>query len=120
MGDEDRNEYLSVLTETPEEGYWVPSEKMKLWCTAALAYSKDGMEEYCRRQEEKFISPDHPTFWMLDRAYAYSYPLIIQEEKTEFVSDISTYSSGIESVNVYLTYYDYNTYYHNKDFINEA
>ena len=119
MGDEDRNEYLSVMSKTVEEGYWVPSERLKLWCTAALAYSREGMEEYCARQERKFISPDHPTFWMLDRGYAYSYPLIIQEAKTAFVSDINNYSSDIEEENVYLTYYDPNNYYHNKDFVNE-
>lgn len=119
MGDDDKNAYLSVMTETVDEGYWVPSEKLKLWCTAALAYSREGMEEYCSIQERKFISPDHPTFWMLDRGYAYSYPLIIQESKMAFISDISPYASDVEDVNVYLTHYDYNNYYHNKDFINE-
>ena len=119
IGDDDRNDYLSVMTETVEDGYWVPSEQMKLWCTAALAYSREGMEEYCEIQERKFISPDHPTFWMLDRSYAYSYPLIIQERKTELVSDIANYSDSVEDINVYLTYYDYNNYYHNSDFTNE-
>lgn len=120
ISEEDRNAYLDVMTETVEDGYWVPSEQMKLWCTAALAYSREGMEEYCGIQEEKFISPDHPTFWMLDRAYAYSYPLMMQESKVKFSSDIVGRSeNGIEDVNVYLTYYDYNNYYHDTDFVNE-
>ena len=76
----------------------------------------DLFKRYCREQEKKFISPDHPTFWFTERSYAYSFPLIIQEKKTELNSDINEYGKGIEEINVYLTYYNYSDYYHPKDF----
>jgi len=119
LSDEDRNSHLDSMTKTVEEGHWVPFEQLRLWCASALIYSREGMEEYCEWQERKFIGPDHPTFWITDKCYAYSYPLIIQECKQEFKSDIIDYSSDIENINVYLTYYDYNNYYHSRDFENE-
>jgi GR25 family glycosyltransferase involved in LPS biosynthesis len=110
--DSEEQAYSTLLTQNIEDGRWISSDEgLRLWCTAALIYSRHGMEEYCRVQEAKFQSPDHPTFWM-GNSYSYSYPLIMQEKKTVFTSDIINYSSDIEEVNVYLKYYDYNNYYH--------
>ena len=114
--DEVKQMYIDALSTSPDEGKWLECTKIKLWCTAALIYSREGMERYCREQEQKFISPDHPTFWFTERSYAYSFPLIIQENKIELNSDINEYGSGVEDVNVYLTYYNYSDYYHPKDF----
>lgn len=114
--DLDAERYLSVLTPNIEDARWECSDNgFRLFCTAALIYSRSGMEQYCYEQEAKFQSPDHPTFWMND-SYSYTYPLIMQEKKSVFTSDILNYSIDIEENNVYLRYYDYNNYYH---FINE-
>lgn len=115
-GEMDAQPYLNALTPNIEDARWESSDNgFRLFCTAALIYSKQGMEEYCLTQEAKFQSPDHPTFYMSD-SYSYTYPLIMQEKKSVFTSDILNYSIDIEENNVYLKYYDYNNYYH---FINE-
>ncbi len=114
--DLDETRYLNVLTQNIEEARWESCDNgFRLYCTAALIYSRSGMEEYCAAQESKFQSPDHPTFWM-ENSYAYTYPLIMQEKKSVLTSDILNYSNDIEDINVYLRYYDYNNYYH---FIND-
>lgn len=111
-GEEDQQRYVSRLTQNIEEGKWISSEEgFRLYCTSALIYSRKGMEKYCEIQEKLFQSPDHPTFWM-ENSYSYSYPLIMQEKKSIFVSDILPGAGDVESYNVYLTYYDYNNYYH--------
>lgn len=104
--------YLERLTPNIEDARWeISDEGFRLFCTAALVYSKKGMEEYCRVQEEKFQSPDHPTFNM-NNSYSYTYPLIIQEKKSIFKSDILPNALDVEDYNIYLKYYDYNNYYH--------
>ncbi len=110
--EEDQERYTTLLTPNIEEARWISSEEgFRLWCTSALIYSREGMRKYCEEQERLFQSPDHPTFWM-DNSYSYSYPLIMQEKKSVFTSDIVYYSQDIEDVNIYLKYYDYNNYYH--------
>ena len=111
---EEKERCLSFLTPNVDEGYWINTEEgFRVFCTAALIYSREGMQEYCQIQENFFQSPDHPTFWM-NNSYVYSYPLIMQEKKTVFHSDIidNEVSLDIEDVNIYLNYYDYNNYYH--------
>lgn len=111
---EDKARYVSFLTPNVDDGYWISTDNdFRLYCTAALIYSREGMREYCEIQENFFQSPDHPTFWM-GNSYSYSYPLIMQEKKSIFQSDIiGSYGTlDIEDINVYLTYYDYNNYYH--------
>lgn len=110
--EKEEQEYLKFLTPNIEDAKWVSSDEgFRLYCTAALIYSRNGMEEYCKAQESLFQSPDHPTFWM-GNSYSYSYPLIMQEKKSIFTSDILYGAADVESYNIYLRYYDYNNYYH--------
>jgi GR25 family glycosyltransferase involved in LPS biosynthesis len=108
----EENIYLERLAPNIEEGKWESCDNgFRLFCTAALIYSRNGMQEYCSVQENKFQSPDHPTFWM-ENSYAYTYPLIMQEKKSIFNSDILSNAEDVEDYNIYLKYYDYNNYYH--------
>lgn len=110
--EEQESRYLTRLTQNINDGKWVSSDEgFRLYCTAALIYSKTGMERYCSMQEKLFQSPDHPTFWM-ENSFSYSYPLVMQEKKSVFKSDILNNAVDIEKNNIYLKYYNYENYYH--------
>ena len=82
--EEQESRYLTRLTQNINDGKWVSSDEgFRLYCTAALIYSKTGMERYCSMQEKLFQSPDHPTFWM-ENSFSYSYPLVHAGEKKCF------------------------------------
>ncbi len=110
------SDWLSVLSDDINSAKWLPHKNFKLWATAALIYSKNGMEEIVSEQERIFSGPDTPTFYAEKDCYFYTYPLVIQEDKDTLQGDIVKYAKGASSTNIYERKIDRNDYYKITDF----
>lgn len=110
------NDWLSILSNDVDSAKWLPHKDFRLWATAALFYSKSGMEEIVREQEKLFSGADTPTFFAEKNCYFYTYPIVVQENKDVMLSDIAKYSDGASLTNVYERKIDRNDYYKIADF----
>ena len=111
-------DWQSILVENIEDASWHSHSKYRLWATAALMYSRHGMEVITKEQERIFSGADTPTFFAEKDCYFYTHPLVIQENKDALKSDIAIYVQGASSTNVYESKIDKNNFYKLTDFKN--
>ena len=110
------NDWLNVLSDTPENATWHNIGLFRLWAAASLFYSKHGMEVITKEQERIFSGSDIPTFYAEKNCYFYTYPLVIQENKDILSSDITKYVKGASSTNIYERKIDRDKFYKITDF----
>ena len=103
VSEDDYNEKLSLLSPNVENAKWVEFGKIRMWATACLIYSRRGMEEVVKGQEEFFAVVDWRTGTIVDDAYFYSYPIVRQEDTHSLKSEINTHAIS-DSSNLYLKF----------------
>lgn len=114
-----RETYEALLSESPLDAKWVSMHKFPVWDTAALGYSRKGMQKYIEVQENKMRFADLPTATVLrSDSYIYSYPLFIQEDKNTLNSIINPRLVNNDDVNVYHAKCNLLDYYHVFNFQN--
>lgn len=110
VSEDDFSEKLNLLSPNVENAKWVEFGKMRMWATACLIYSRRGMEEVVKGQEEFFAVVDWRTGAIVDDAYFYSYPIVRQEDAHNLKSGIHT-SVINDSSNLYLKFTNREDYF---------
>ena len=110
VNEDDYCEKLSFLDSNIESAKWVEFNKMRMWATACLVYSKRGMEEIVKGQEEFFGVVDWRTGTIGNGAYFYSYPIVRQEDTHVLKSGIHANAINDNS-NLYLKFTNREDYF---------
>lgn len=103
VSEDDYNEKLSLLSPNVENAKWAEFSRIRMWATACLIYSRRGMEEVVKGQEEFFAVVDWRTGTIVDDSYFYSYPIVRQEDTHSLKSEINTHAIS-DSSNLYLKF----------------
>jgi len=110
VSEEDYREKLHFLDSEIGGAKWVEYGNMRMWATACLIYSRRGMEEVVKGQEEFFAVVDWRTGTIVDDAYFYSYPIVRQEDTHVLKSGIHT-SAISDNSNLYLKFTNREDYF---------
>ena len=108
--EEDYIKKLSALDSDIKNAKWVEFSRMPTWATACLVYSRKGMEEVVKGQEEFFAVVDWRTGVIRNNAYLYSYPIVRQEDTHILKSGIHTGAIS-DSSNLYLKFTNRENYF---------
>lgn len=111
--DNDDYEHLLSMLDDKHNAKWKSSEEQFLWDTGSIAYSKQGMEDFCNTFTENRWFCDYITGIYRNKAYFYSYPLMIQENS--FKSNISSSNEGKNSTNFYQSKINYDDFFKYKN-----
>lgn len=94
-------DWLSILADDIDSAKWEKIGSFRLWASAALMYSKKGINEIVCCLETWFKPIDVHTFLYSNNSYFYTYPLVIQENEGAMCGDIMEGSDKAGSTNIY-------------------